>query len=62
FNTYRPAYLVRCAMLVLGSGSALVLDSAARWRAENVAVGCAVGMLMAFVVGDGRAADGEGAA
>lgn len=50
FNTYRHAYLVRCTMLVLGAGSALRLEAVARWRAENVAIGCAIGIAMAFIV------------
>jgi uncharacterized membrane protein YccC len=50
FHTYRHAYLVRCTMLVLGAGSALRLETVARWRAENVAIGCAIGIAMAFMV------------
>lgn len=50
FHAYRHAYLFRCAMLALGAGSALQLATVLHWRAENVAVGCAIGILMAFIV------------
>lgn len=50
FNIYRHAYLVRCTALVLGAGSMLRLGVLARWRAEDVAVGCAIGIAMAFIV------------